>query len=122
VRGYVRANIIGLSNTSKKVKLGKGMNVQFDRNGNFAALIERTNSKVRQKKIVPLAKIPGSYRRNEFVDMYSQVQSSPPQQIIINQATPQPAQPVIEGPKCRYCGATMDIKATFCQTCGAPKN
>lgn len=109
--------------TSKKVKLGKGMNVQFDRNGNFAALIERTNSKVRQKKIVPLAKIPGSYRRNEFIDMYAGG-SATPQPIISTQVNVQQVQNGPAGPKgkCNYCGAELESEARFCPTCGAPRS
>ena len=112
-----------MSLTSKKVKLGKGMNVQFDKNGNFAALIERTNSKIRQKKIVPLAKRPGSYRRNEFIDMYAGG-SAAPQQVISNQVNVQQVQnapPAIQKIKCSYCGAELENEAKFCPNCGAAR-
>jgi len=108
--------------TSRKVKLGKGMNVQFDRNGNFAALIERTSSKVRQKKIVPLDKVPGSYRRNEFIDMYTSG-PAPAQASVSIQMTNQQVQSA-PGPKgqCRYCGTELESEAKFCPTCGAPRS
>jgi hypothetical protein len=136
MRGHVRVALAGTDTRMQKIKMGRGLNVSFNRNGNFALLVTRVGSTLNQKKVVPLSKIPGSYRR-EFMEFYPPDQQSPSINLQINNQSigqyAQPAAPVYapvyaptaappavapRGRFCMSCGTAIPPTAAFCPSCG----
>ncbi|HMF30289.1 MAG TPA: zinc ribbon domain-containing protein [Candidatus Lokiarchaeia archaeon] len=122
MRGFIRVFLEGLDIKKKKIKKGRGLNVTFNRNGNYAVLITKTGNEIKQKKVVPLEKIPGSYKRHEFVDMYPPEQAQlQPQTMTVNIVTQSEETPVTTGQSkfCANCGASVRSDAKFCESCGS---
>ncbi len=120
-KGHVRVTLIGFDGWHRNIKRGRGVNTVFDRNGNFAMLLEQGYSKMKKKRIVPLDKIPGRYCE-EFVELY------PPAPVVpvapVNEVPPAPV-PVSKTPDgtpvyCSRCGVTLAPDADFCHKCGSP--
>ena len=130
MRGYVRVALMGLDTRASKIKQGRGLNITFNRQGSYAALITKTGNNIKQKKIVPLEKVPVSYRRHEFVEMYPPDQAGNPR-VSVNINNQQQQQPPMVNPApiinpaprqktfCIQCGAEMPPTAVFCPNCGS---
>jgi len=125
MRGYAKVFIPGMDPTAEKVRFDENMTIQFNKNGNFAVLIQRSGKSTWRKKYVPLNKIPAGYLRHEFTDMYLQDQQQA-QFVAVQQNNPQPAPQQAQTARpnaiCRYCGAPLEDIAKFCPNCGASRS
>ncbi len=125
MRGHIRVTMVGMDAFKKKIKKGKGINTVFDRRGSFAILLVKTGHNIKNRRIVSVDNIPGSYR-HEFEEMYPPEHPAPAAPVsptYVVQTNPPPA-PVPDHPRmmfCSLCGAELQDGAGFCSKCGSPQ-